>query len=359
MSKPVLAALLSCQGYRLTDEEKQLFSNSNPVGVTLFSRNINDKEQLKQLISDIKNTINRDNVLICIDQEGGRVRRLKEPYFKSYASQRDIGLLDSKQAALAAQLHAELIAHDLHEVGINVNFAPVLDIAHLETTEALRSRCFSSDEKKVSALADIMLKTYIRSGIIPCIKHLPGHGLATTDPHLDLPTINADTPLIHNEATPFIRCNYAPLGMTAHILIPQIDKKNPLTQSKKGIQTLIRDYIGFNGFLISDAIDMHALKGSIEEKAQKSINAGCDCICYCNGKIPEMLKLASTCPDLSDTATERLDKALKILHNKTTIADINAQRTLYESLFEQISPYQETYDATEVLNRLQKGTQNV
>lgn len=360
MAKPILAAFLSCQGTQLSDDEKVILNQSNPVGLTLFARNIKNKIQLKHLIHEIKEVIGRDNVLIAIDQEGGRVRRLKEPEFRPYSSQCDIGCLDTKQAIIAAQIHAQLISSDLHNLGINVNYAPVLDIAYPQTTEALRSRCFSNSAKTISILGAEMIKTYTQNGIISCIKHMPGHGLSVSDPHLGLPIIDISLEELQYEMQPFKDCNFAPFGMTAHILLPQIDDKFPLTQSKTGIQNLIREQIGFNGLLISDAIDMKALKGSITEKAQLSLSAGCDCVCYCMGNIAEMHELVQNCPYLSDIANERLDKSLQILHNRFEVSDLTEKVATYNQLMGQITPYKDTYDATEVLhNMTDKGIKNV
>ena len=350
----MLAALLSCQGTALTDDEKRIFSKSNPLGITLFARNISNKEQTKVLIKEIKEAIGRDNVLICIDQEGGRVRRLHEPEYRSYSSQADIGLLPINEAIEATKLHADLISNDLNEIGINVNFAPVLDIAYPQTTDALRRRCFSSDTSVITTLGQTLIDTYSLNGIIPCIKHMPGHGLAVSDPHLGLPVIDVSLDRLNAELRPFKACKNSPLGMTAHVLLPEIDPINPLTQSKEGIQQLIRGEIGFDGLLISDAIDMKALKGNVIEKSISSLNAGCDCVCYCMGNIDELNMLSCSCPQLSDAATERLDKALTILHNKTEASDICAKSARYNTLMQKIAPYKETYDATEVLHKLQK-----
>lgn len=350
----MLAALLSCQGTTLTDDEKHLFSKSNPLGITLFARNISDQQQTKNLIKEIKETIGRDNVLICIDQEGGRVRRFHEPEYRPYSSQADIGKLPINEALEAAKLHAELISNDLNEIGVNVNFAPVLDIAYPQTTDALRSRCFSSNIETITSLGQTLIETYSQCGIIPCIKHMPGHGLAISDPHLGLPIIDVDLDRLHTELQPFKSCKEAPFGMTAHILLPKIDSINPLTQSQKGIQQLIRKEIGFEGFLISDAIDMKALKGNVLEKSIASLNAGCDCVCYCMGNIDELNMLCSSCPQLSDEAIERLDKALTILHNSPKASDMSAKSLRYDALMQKITPYKETYDATEVLHKLQK-----
>ena len=356
MSAPIMAALLSCQTTSLTDAEKFLFARANPLGVTLFARNIANKSQLKHLIREIKEAVGREDVLIAVDQEGGRVRRLKEPDFRPYSAQAEIGSLPLEQAVQAARLQAELISADLRDLGINVNFAPVLDICMPQTTEALRSRCFSDTQKTVSLLGKTMTETYIESGILPCIKHMPGHGSAVSDPHLGLPVIDISDSELENQLMPFRACNNSPLGMTAHILLPQIDKENPITQSPAGIKKLIREKIGFQGLLISDAIDMKALKGAVTDKAVKSLNAGCDAVCYCMGNEDEMTALSAVCPKLSDAAQERLDKAVQILHNQPQIGSLEKKATKYKALTGCIAAYQETYDATEVLHQLSKRT---
>lgn len=353
MEKPILAAILSVSGTALNDKEKFLLEKSNPAGIALFGRNIQDKQQITKLINEIKTVIGRDDVLIAIDQEGGRVRRLTPPHFRPYASHIDIGALPLNEAKRASELHAKLIATDLKELGINVNFAPCLDCYKDNTTQALKSRCLSDNPNTVSILGKIMVDTYIKNGIIPCIKHLPGHGAAISDPHLCLPEISLSIDELESELIPFRNCNYSPLAMTAHILINSIDNQNPLTQSTLGIKKLIREKIRFDGFLVSDAIDMHALKGTLEEKANSSIKAGCDCINYSLGKTEELSELADKCPKLSDTGKQRLDKALQILHNNDEQADIETLSAEYTKLLSTISPYNESYDATEVLHKLQ------
>lgn len=353
MKEKKLAAFLSCSSHELTVEEAHLFKKCSPAGITLFARNILNRSQLKHLIEQIKDAAGEDT-LIAVDQEGGRVRRLKEPDFRSYASARVIGDLPALEAAKAAKLHAELISNDLKSVGFDINFTPVLDILHPVTTEALGSRCFSSDGKVVAKLGKISVDTYIKCGIIPCIKHLPGHGLAVNDPHLGLPIIDASWMDLKKEFYPFIKCNHSPFGMTAHVVLSSVDKHHPITQSAKGIKKIIRETIGFNGFLISDAIDMNALSGTIIERANASLKAGCDCVCYCMGNIDEMIVLAQLCPNLSDAATIRLDKARQILHNNT-IRGLSTKDKQYSSLIGNVAVYKEKYDATEVLHQMQRN----
>ena len=353
MSKPILAAILSVAGTSLTDEEKFILEKYNPVGIALFGRNIQSKPQLKSLIKEIKEVIGRNDVLIAIDQEGGRVRRLTPPDYRPYAAHIEIGQLPFEQAKQAAQFHAELISNDFHELGINVNFAPCIDRLYNNTTEALKSRCFSDDLNVVSTLGKTMVDTYMKNGILPCIKHMPGLGSAINDPHLSLPQTSLSKELFEADLKPFIECNHSPLAMTAHLLIPHIDKENALTQSKQGIKQLIREKIGFDGFLISDGIDMHALKGTLTQKTLKIIEAGCDCICYSMGTIDGLRELSENCPKLSDAAYQRLDNALQILHNVYEKPNIKLISDKYSKLLSDITPYKETYDATEVLHKLQ------
>ncbi len=353
MEKPILAAMLSCSSTELNDNEKYLFSRYNPVGVTLFGRNIHDKEQLKKLISSIKEVIGREDVLIAVDQEGGRVRRLAEPEFRSYLSQKNLGSLNEDEAVKACRFHATLISRDCKELGINWNYAPVLDLAFPDTSEVLLSRCFGSDEKKAALLGKVMVEAYIQNGICPCIKHIPGHGRVSVDPHLQLPVLNYSLKDLEKDFYPFQQLKDAPAGMTAHILIPEIDPSLPVTQSAKAVQTLIRGIIGFDGFLISDAIDMKALNGSLGEKARTSLAAGCDAVCYCLGDFAEMREVCDNVRIMSDKSMIRFAKIKNIINNtnKYTI-DFSKIEAEYDRLAGKAEKYIETYDATEVLHQL-------
>ena len=354
MNQTIMPAILSCSGYELTDDEKYFFAQNNPLGLNIFGRNIKDKEQLKKLIKEIKEVIGREDVLIAIDQEGGRVRRLREPEFESYAAAIDLGKLPLPEAKETAKLHAKLIAEDLRELGINVDYTPVLDLIYDDTTSALKSRCFSSDEKIVAELGKEEVDAFISCGILPCIKHMPGHGRAQTDPHLGLPVLDQNLEELRKDFSPFKQLKDCPLGMTAHIVLSTVDDKMPITQSKKGIEEIIRKEIGFDGFLISDAIDMKALKGSKGERASAALSAGCDSVCYALGDIAEMEEIAFSIPPMSDKSLERFAKAAKIMHNNYYKDNRSEDISRYRKLIENISPYQENYDATEVLNRLQQ-----
>lgn len=348
----VLPAILSCQGTALTEEEKHFFSRINPLGINLFSRNIASKSQLKNLIKELREVIGRNDLIIAIDQEGGRVRRLAEPEYRSYAAAITLGSLPLPQAEEACRLHSCLIAADLRELGINVNYAPVLDTLYPETSPALVSRCFSSDTKTIARLGKACVDEYISNGICPCIKHMPGHGRTHADPHLNLPRLNNSLEELAADFYPFRQLNYSPLGMTAHVIIAAVDDTAPVTQSKKAIDTVIRGLIGFDGLLISDAIDMKALHGTNGEKASRSLEAGCDCICYALGNIDEMQDIAAACPPMTDRALERWENAKKVCNKKVLFANLDKTAQNYQQVVGQIPPYQETYDATEVLNKL-------
>ncbi len=350
--KPILAAILSVSGEILTDEEKYFLEKNNPLGVALFGRNLKTKAQTKTLIKSIKEVIGRDDVLIALDEEGGRVNRLQNAGFGAYASQTLLANIGKKRILEA---HAKLIAADMLEVGANFNFAPVLDLDYENTTAALKSRTFSNNPEEVAKFGRVLWQTYVKKGVCPCMKHLPGHGRAALDPHLELPIIHCNLEDFQNDLMPFILNKDCPAAMTAHILMPQIDEKFPITMSLKGIQKVIRGAIGYQGFLISDALEMKALKGSVYEKVCASLDAGVDAVCYCMGDMNGLMEIAQTERYLTDLSLERFETVRKILktHNMQRNVDFLKQTYYAElSLFEE---EQVRYDATEVLFQLRKG----
>ena len=338
--KPILSAFICLIGMELQKEEADLLRQYNPAGLTLFKRNIDTPEQVKKLTDDIRDAIGRNDFLIATDQEGGLVRRLRPPYWREYVSQQQLGILPPKEAREAIKLHAILIANDLHNLGINVVFAPVADTLHPDTTGAIASRCFSEDPKVVAEYASILAKTYMEQGICPCMKHLPGHGLANTDSHLGLPVIDCDYAKIERDFLPFREMStFIPFGMTAHVVLPMIDKK-PITQSKKGVD-LIRHQIGFDGLLITDAIEMKALQGSLTQKTKASLQAGCDVVCYCSGhdqSNPIMLEdnaeVLKASKPLSDKALKRFERVRQIVNTSYKAGDISVFQKRYDTLME-------------------------
>lgn len=358
MDKPVLAAMLSISETKLSDDEKKLFEQFNPLGVTLFAKNIESKQQLKKLTQEIRDVCGRNDVLIAIDQEGGRVRRLREPEFRSYAAQIDLGKTEEyfgfEKTLEIVRNHALLIAQDLLECGINWNYAPCLDIAYPETSDVLKSRCFGNDEKKIALLGKAAIDAYLASTICPCIKHIPGHGRAAVDPHLQLPILENSLSELKKDFYPFRFNRHAPAGMTAHIVIREVDDKHPVTQSKIAIDKIIRGEIGFDGFLISDSINMNALKGSISDRALACLEAGCDAVCYCYGDIGEMTDFCKKCPVLTDKSRIRLAKIENIFKNKPQRQEYNKLEEDYARVCGSIEKYDDKYDATETLRLMEK-----
>ncbi len=351
MSKNILPAFLSVQGFYLSDEEKRLFERSNPLGVCLFAKgcnNVQSKKQLQRLCKEIKETIGREDVLIAVDQEGGRVRRLVEPEFTPVSEQERLTTEE------LAQEHAFLISHDLKNCGVNVNFAPVLDVYYNFTSAVLKGRCFAGDEKQIAKLGRAMVAEFAANGVCPCVKHLPGHGRAQSDPHLELPVIDENLEALKQDFYPFKQLNKAPMGMVAHILLTAVDKVYPASESAKVIKDVIRKHIGFDGFLVSDAVVMQALKGSISERTQRTLAAGCDAVCLGNAGFSANAELAASGAVLSDEAAERLAVIQQIIAQPLKRQSYVQSKNKYCAALKNIISYNSDYDATEVLSRIRK-----
>ena len=332
-----------------------MFTEYNPLGISLFGRNIRDRQQLKNLCSSIFETFERDDVLIAVDQEGGRVRRMADPEWRIYAPQSVLGDLEKlrEDAEAATKYHAQLISADFQEIGINMNYAPVLDVSDKTTNPALKSRCFSNDESIVIKLGKAMTDAYIKAGICPCLKHLPGSGRATNDPHLFLPRLTYSLTELEKDFYPFKALNNAPAGMTAHIVIDAVDSEFPATQSKKTIDTVIRNLIGFDGLLISDALDMRSLKGSFGEKTKRSLEAGCDAVCYYTAEEKDIAEIFTNAMILSDKSYLRFEKILNIINNREKVENVAAIAGKYGDMVSNgLESYKEEYDATMVLTKM-------
>lgn len=355
MSKPILAAVLSCSGTELTDEEKYLFSKYNPLGVTLFSRNLQSEQQIISLIQNIRDVINRDDVLIAIDEEGGRVTRLGPILSTKYASVSELGKIPAEYT----QMHAELISNDMHKLGINVNYAPVIDKITTSQSPVLYGRCFSSDDNIIAQYAKIMADAYTEMGICPCIKHIPGHFNAVNDPHLNAVKTSLPREDIKKEITYLQNFNSYPMAMTAHIMLSSIDEEFPATLSQKVISQIIRSYIGFDGFLISDAIEMHALSGNdMAYKTVLGLDAGLDAVCYCSGKIADLQAICYEKRFMTEKSLIRFAKIKNIIHNTPKDIDVADIRKRYiTGLGDKLDVWYE-YDATEVLFQMQNKGEN-
>lgn len=305
--KPVIYGLA---GTSLTDEEKKFFSQNGGVGFILFARNIVDKEQLKNLTASLRELMEGE-VLILIDQEGGRVARMKPPHWNSYPTGEYFAELYEKDPELAkAELfhNFEKIAGDLVEVGINVDCAPVLDILTTKTHQVIGDRAYGTNAKQVAELGRKTCEGLLSKGVYPVIKHIPGHGRGTSDSHLELPQVDCSLEELRaSDFQPFKDLADQKFAMTAHILYSAIDKNNCATVSKTAID-LIRNEIGFKNILMSDDVSMKALKGTFAQKSQAILEAGCDLVLHCNGNMDEMREINSVLPNLTEEFWIRFTK---------------------------------------------------
>lgn len=290
VSERCRAIILGCSGPTLTEEEKSFFSSVNPVGFILFARNIDNPEQLKTLTSSLRQCVGR-NSPILIDQEGGRVQRMGPPNWPAYPAMKvfgDLWRVDPHKAEQLLEATIGLIARDILGAGINVDCAPLLDIPQVDASDIIGTRAFSTDRDIVVRLGLVSRDAFLRNGVVPVIKHIPGHGRARVDSHQALPVVETDRESLDNsDFVPFRTLAASPIGMVAHVVYSALDPEYPATLSKKVI-TAIRKDIGFSGVLLTDDISMHALSGSYVYRAQAALDAGCDTILHCNGDMTEM-----------------------------------------------------------------------
>ncbi len=299
LKKPVIYGI---KGLELSDEEKVFFKENGCVGFILFARNIKDKDQLKKLNDSLKELMEGD-VLILIDQEGGRVARMTEPHWSKYPSGKyfaDKYLVDKDLAQKEIYDNFTNIAKDLVEVGINVDCAPLLDVSCEITHDVIGDRAYGDNVKQITDLAKQVCKGLLDNEVYPVIKHIPGHGRGACDSHLELPKVDASlNDLREIDFAVFKNFTEQKFAMTAHILYDAIDDKDCATNSKKVID-LIRNEIGFKNILMTDDLSMKALKGSFSDRAKNALDAGCDLILHCNGDMDEMKQINSGLGNISD-----------------------------------------------------------
>lgn len=299
VTKPVIYGVSSTS---LTDEEKYFFAKNGALGFILFTRNIEDKIQLKKLTDSLREVMDGE-ILVLIDQEGGRVARMKEPHWNKYPTGQyfaDLYKTNPEAAREALFKNFQEIGRDLNEVGINVDCAPVLDILTEKTHQVIGDRAYGKNAEQVADLGRKVCEGLLSQNVFPVIKHIPGHGRGTSDSHLELPVVKAS--LAELRATDFItfqKLRDQKFAMTAHILYTAIDKINCATNSPTAIK-MIREEIGFENILMSDDISMKALKGSFGEKSKRILAAGCDLVLHCNGEMAEMVEINSALPNLDE-----------------------------------------------------------
>jgi beta-N-acetylhexosaminidase len=310
--KPVIFGL---SGLTLTDDEKRLFRDVEPAGYILFKRNIEDRAQVRALTDSLRTLHGRDNVPILIDQEGGRVARMRPPVWPDFPAG---GAFDALYdiapitAIEAARCNAEAIALSLTEVGINVDCLPVLDVRVPDTHSAIGDRALGSDPMRVAALGRAILDGLALGGVIGVVKHMPGQGRATVDTHHDLPHVTASAAELEQDLAPFRALNTAAMGMTGHVVYDVWDNAHTATMSRFVIDTVIRAQVGFDGLLMSDDLDMNALQGDVASRALACIQAGCDLALNCWGRFDEMVAIANNLPEITPAALARLDRAMAL-----------------------------------------------
>lgn len=312
-----LAAIFGCAGKRLTQEERALFRDSNPAGLILFARNIETPDQVRALVDEFCEAVPSAAPLVLIDQEGGRVARLRPPHWRLPPPAAVFGTIyetDQDSAERAAYLNATLIGSELRGLGINMDCAPTLDLTIAGAHEIIGDRAYGGDPERVARLGRAACDGFLAAGVLPVIKHIPGHGRAWADSHESLPVVDtaADTLRVADFA-PFKALADMPAAMTAHIVYPAFDPDSPATTSRAVVQDVIRGEIGFDGLLMSDDLGMKALSGDFADRTRQVLAAGCDLALHCSGDMPEMASVARSCSELSDAAQARLDRALACL----------------------------------------------
>ena len=312
------ATVFGCAGPALTAAEAAFFRDADPFGFILFARNVETPDQLRRLTADLRAAVGRD-AIIMVDQEGGRVQRLRAPHWREFLPPLDTVALAGPHAARAMAITATLIADDLRGVGIDANCAPTCDIASDLTHPFLRNRCYGRDAASVTPIARSVADAYLAAGVLPVMKHLPGHGRAQNDTHHDLPTVTTPREtLLDTDFAPFRALADLPMAMTAHIVFAAYDAAHPATQSPAMIRA-IRDEIGFQGLLLTDDLNMQALSGTLAGRAAASLAAGCDIALHCKGDLAEMQAVAAAAGPMRPATRTRALAAIARRHAPETV----------------------------------------
>jgi beta-N-acetylhexosaminidase len=328
------AAILGCAGTELLEDERRFFAQSDPFGFILFARNLETPDQIRRLCQDLRSAVGR-NAPILIDQEGGRVQRLRPPLAREWTPPLDFAVRAGPRAAEAMRLRYAIIAAELRSLGIDSNCAPMVDIARADTHAFLRNRCYGETLEAVAALGRAVADGTLAGGCLPVVKHIPGHGLAQQDSHLDLPRIRADRATLQaQDFAAFRALRDLPIGMTAHLVYEAFDEA-PATISPL-MMALIRGEIGFGGLIMTDDISMQALSGTVAERGIAAQNAGCDVILHCNGEIDEMRPLMEALSPLKALAKVRAVDALAARPDTPTV-DIEALDAKLAALFRDVA----------------------
>ena len=330
------AAIFGFLGHQLSAEENEFFNRVQPWGYILFARNIDNAAQLRALTASLRVLSGRKNLPIFIDQEGGRVQRIKPPLAPAYPTARQLGeiyTVNKTQGLRAAWLMSRLHAFDLAAYGINADCLPVLDVPVEGAHDVIGNRAYSHNPHEVAEIGMAAAEGLVAGGVLPVIKHIPGHGRGAADSHLDLPVVSTShDELSQTDFVPFKALSDMPLAMTAHITYTALDDKAPATLSKRVIKQIIRKEIGFDGLLMSDDVSMKALSGDFASRTGAILRAGCDIVLHCNGDMAEMAAVAAEISPLKGKSLKRAKRALKWL-GKGKEADESALRQEFAAIF--------------------------
>lgn len=317
--RPFGAAIFGCDGTALSSDERAFFADAHPFGFILFDRNLQSADQIRALTSDLRSAVGW-NAPIFIDQEGGRVQRLRHPLATEWMPPLDHVTLLNERAEEGMRLRYRIISAELMALGIDANCAPMLDVARPETHRFLRNRCYGSDLETVVRIGRAVVEGHVSGGVFPVIKHIPGHGLAQMDSHLDLPRIDAPVETLDRvDFAAFRPFADVAMGMTAHLVYDGFGETGPATTSPAMIAR-IREDLGFRGLLMTDDISMKALSGTVPERGVASLAAGCDVILHCNGDLPERIALMDRIGHMSSASQRRAEAALA---TRTTPSDVD------------------------------------
>ncbi len=306
-------AIFGLSGLTLSADERAFFRECDPAGYILFGRNIDTPAQVRALTDDLRTIHGRDKLLVSIDQEGGRVARLRPPHFSAFPTGAAFDALYEiapSSAIAAARMNAHAMGIELAEAGITVDYYPSLDVRQHGAHDVIGDRSFGFEPMRVAALGRAVLEGLAAAGVAGCIKHMPGHGRTSVDTHKALPTVSAREDELETDLAPFKALRDAPIGMTGHLVFTAWDDALPATQSPTVIRDVIRGRIGFEGLLLTDDIDMEALSGSVPERAQIAVAAGCDLALNCWAKMDDMIGIAERLPAMSPETAARLERAL-------------------------------------------------
>lgn len=308
------ALITGLSGTTLTSAEAAFLKSVRPCGIILFARNCRSLDEIRALVADARSAVGADRLLVLIDQEGGRVQRLRPPLGRALPP---AAAYVNAQAPDAARAAARLVAEDLRELGITMNCAPVLDVPSPGSHEIVGDRAYGNTPASVAEFGRVVAEGLLAGGVLPVIKHIPGHGRATKDSHFDLPVVSASIDELEAvDFAPFRALRDLPAAMTAHVVYSAIDASAPASTSAKVTSEIIRGRIGFDGLLMSDDLSMKALTGSIRDRAEAVVRAGSDIALHCNGDLAEMQAAAEGAPELAGRALARYDASIRLLERR-------------------------------------------